>query len=88
MENVEMSGEGKLLMYSSTILPAEKFSDMGKVAYGIIELKEGPIFITQIEEMPCSSAEEVKEGNSKLPIDVQAKIKEVAGMNIVVFEKK
>ena len=88
LKEVEISREGELVMYSSTMLPAAKFADLGKKAYGLIKLKEGPVFFTQVEGVKYNTPDEIRKGNEVLPVKVKAKIKKVAGMNIVVFEKK
>ena len=85
---VKMSGEGKLLYYSKTMLPAKKFANEPAAAYGLVELKEGPVFLTKINNADISSAEKIKEGNEKLPLPVKAKIKKAVGMNIVTFDIK
>ena len=84
----EVSGEGKLIVYSVGYLPPKKFEDFAPYAYGMVELKEGPIFMTQIRGVPMKT-DEIREWNeNKLPVDVEAKIEEIAGMNIVIFEVK
>jgi len=83
---VRISGEGELISYSATILPAKKFAKLGRIPYGMVKLKEGPIFFTKIEGVNVSTPEKIKEGNEKLPMRVRAKIKKVEGMNIVVFK--
>lgn len=81
----KISGDGKLLFYSSGNLPPPKFAKYHPYAYGGVELKEGPVFYTQIENAPVSSVEAIQKANEKMPMKVKAKIKKMAGMNIVVF---
>lgn len=83
---VKMSGKGKLLFYSSTILPAKKFAKEPASAYGLVELKEGPVFFTKINNAKISSPEAIEKGNAKLPLDVKARIRKIAGMKIVTFD--
>jgi uncharacterized OB-fold protein len=85
MEWKLMSGEGKLLFFSSGNLPPMKFAKYYPYAYGGIELKEGPVFYTQIEGLDISSTDAIEAQNKKMPMKVKAKIKKMAGMNIVVF---
>lgn len=85
---VEMSGEGKLFYYSKTMLPALKFAKEPPAAYGLVQLREGPVFFTKINNANISSNEKIKEGNEKLPLSVKAKITKAVGMNIVTFDIK
>ena len=86
MEWKEISGEGTLHFFSSGNLPPKKFAEYHPYAYGVIELKEGPIFFTQIEGLDVSNVKAIEEQNAKMPMKVKAKVKEMAGMKIVVFE--
>lgn len=88
LELREISGKGKLIMYSMSILPPKKFADIAPYAYGMVKLEEGPVFLTQIRGVPYNKVEEIKATNEKCPMDVQAKVAKVAGMNIVIFEVK
>jgi len=86
MEWKEMSGDGKLLFFSSGNLPPMKFAKYHPYAYGGIELKEGPVFYTLIEGLDVSSPEAIEKQNMKMPMKVKAKVKKMADMNIVVFK--
>ena len=86
MEWKEISGDGTLHFFSSGNLPPKKFAEYHPYAYGVIELKEGPIFFTQIEGLDVSNVEAIEKQNAKMPRKVKAKVKEMAGMNIVVFK--
>jgi uncharacterized OB-fold protein len=86
MEWKEISGDGKLLFFSSGNLPPMKFAKYHPYAYGVIELKEGPCFFSQIEGLDVSNVEAIEKQNAKLPMNVKAKVKKMAGMNIVVFK--
>jgi uncharacterized OB-fold protein len=81
-----ISGDGKLLFFSSGNLPPMKFAKYHPYSYGGIELKEGPVFYTQIEGLDVSSVEAIEAQNRKMPMKVKAKVKKMAGMNIVVFK--
>jgi uncharacterized OB-fold protein len=81
----EISGEGQLHFFSSGNLPPMKFVKYHPYAYGLVELKEGPSFLTQIEGLDVSSVKAIEEQNEKMPMKVKAKVKELAGMNIVIF---
>ncbi len=85
MEWKTISGEGKLLFFSSGNLPPLKFAKYHPYAYGVIRLKEGPYFFTQIEGVDVSNVQAIEALNKKLPLPVKAKVKKMAGMNIVVF---
>ena len=88
IELKEISGEGKLIQYSVGGLPAKKFVDYAPYAYGVIKLKEGPVFLTQVRGVPMD-IDGIAEWNlKKLPVDVKAKVANVAGMDIVIFEVK
>jgi hypothetical protein len=80
-----ISGEGTVYFYSTSILPPKKFQKYSPYAYGVVELKEGPSFLTMIEGLDASTPEKIKEGNEKLPLKVKAEVAEKAGMNIVLF---
>jgi len=87
MQWKKISGEGQLLFFSSGNLPPMKFAKYHPYAYGVIELKEGPAFFTQIEGLDVSNVEAIEKQNAGLPMKVKAKVKKMAGMNIVVFRK-
>ena len=87
LEFTEMSGRGTLHYYSSTMMPSKRFADEGKMAYGMVELEEGPHFFTKIEGVDFANADEIREGNEELPVDVVGKPEEVAGKTILVFER-
>jgi len=89
LEWTEISGEGMLLMYTTSgYWPGEKFAPYAPFAYGQILLKEGTIFATKIDGVPISSPEEIEKGNSELPAPVKAKIIDGPnGRKLVVFEK-
>jgi uncharacterized OB-fold protein len=88
VEWVQMSGKGKLFYYSHTILPAKKFANEKPSAYGLVEMEEGPVFFSRINNADISSPEAMQKGNAKLPLPVKARISKVAGMNIVTFDLK
>ncbi len=87
LAEIEMSGEGELIMFSSTMLPAAKFSDEPKSAYGLVKLKEGPVFLTKVEGFDFSDNQAIKKENAGLPAKVKAKISKAVDTNIVIFEK-
>ena len=82
----QISGEGEVYFYSTSILPPKKFQKYSPYAYGDVVLKEGPAFFCMIEGLKASSPEAIQKGNEKLPLKVKAKIVKKAGMNVVVFE--
>lgn len=82
----KISGNGTLLFFSSGNLPPKKFAKYHPYAYGAVELKEGPVFFTQIEGLNVKNVEAIEKQNEKMPMKVKAKVKKLAGMNIVVFK--
>ncbi|MBD3397562.1 hypothetical protein GF412_05665 [Candidatus Micrarchaeota archaeon] len=86
MEWKTISGDGTLHFFSSGNLPPMKFAKYHPYAYGAVELKEGPVFFTQIEGVDVSNVEAIEEQNMQMPMPVKAKVKKMAGMNIVVFK--
>ena len=82
----EISGEGTVYFYSTSLLPPKKFSKYSPYANGDIILKEGPAFFTMVEGLDASTPEKTKAGNEKLPLKVKAKVGEKAGMNVVLFQ--
>ena len=86
MEWKQISGDGVVHFYSSGNLPPLKFAKYHPYAYGGVEIKEGPFFFTLIEGVPVSSVEAIEKQNEKMPLPVKAKIKKMAGNNIVVFQ--
>ncbi len=82
----ELSGEGELLYYSSSSLPALRFTDYAPYAYGLVRLKEGPVWLSMIKEV-STEPEDMAADFKNLPVPVKASIEEVAEMNIIVFEK-
>lgn len=81
----EISREGTVYFYSTSILPPKKFAEYSPYAYGLVELKEGPTFMTLVEGLDASTPEKIAEGNKRLPLPVKAKVVERAGMNVVCF---
>ena len=79
---VEMSGKGKLHVYSVINYPGGEFQAIAPYAYGLVDLKEGIPYFTLIRGV------DIKDpwaGNKKLPIDVIASVEKVGTKNIVVF---
>ncbi|MFP3950504.1 MAG: Zn-ribbon domain-containing OB-fold protein [Candidatus Micrarchaeia archaeon] len=82
----QINGEGELLFFSSGNLPPMKFAKYHPYAYGAVKLKEGPVFFTQIEGLDVSNVKKIEKQNEEMPVSVKAKIKKMAGMNIVIFK--
>ena len=82
----QISGNGKVLFYSTSILPPKKFQPYSPYAYGLVMLKEGPSFFTMVEGLDARTPEAIKKGNEKLPLPVKAKVSKKAGMNVVVLK--
>ena len=79
----EMSGRGKLHVYTVLNYPGGEFQDMAPYAYGMVDLKEGIPYFTIIKGVDIKDP---WKGNSKLPIDVVASIEKVKTKTIVVFK--
>lgn len=86
MEWKRISGDGTLHMFSSGNLPPLKFAKYHPYAYGVVELKEGPCFFTQVEGLDVRSVDAIRAQNEKMPMKVKAKVRKMAGMNIVIFK--
>lgn len=84
----KISGEGTVHFYSTSILPPKKFAKYSPYAYGLVELKEGPTFLTMIEGLNASTPEKIQAGNEKLPMKVKAKVSKKAGLDVVIFKVK
>lgn len=82
----KMSGDGKLLFFSSGNLPPMKFAKYHPYAYGAVQLKEGPVFYTQIQGVDVSNVEAIEKQNNACPMKAKAKVVNMADINIVVFE--
>ena len=84
LEWVEISGEGRVLLMSTSALPAKRFAEYAPYVYGLVELKEGSYMCTLIEGVE-PKPEALREGFERCPMRVKAEIKEMAGLPIVVF---
>ncbi len=82
---VEMSGEGELLYFSSSALPALRFADYAPYAYGLVKLKEGPVWLSMIKDVPTDPVE-MAQFSGKLPLKVRATSEVIADLSIVVFK--
>jgi len=85
IEWAELSGEGKLLYASTSLLPAKRFVEYSPYVYGLVQLKEGPFFTTLISGVE-PKPEALKALFEKLPVDVVAEIKKMAGLDIITFK--
>ena len=70
----QISGDGTVYFYSTSMLPPKKFTKYSPYAYGLVELKEGPAFFTMVEGLDASTPDKIAEGNKKLPLKVKAKV--------------
>ncbi len=82
----QISGDGEVYFYSTSILPPKKFAKYSPYAYGEVILKEGPSFFTMIQGLSAKSPEAIKKGNEKLPLKAKAIKMKKAGMDIVGFK--
>lgn len=85
LEWVQLSGEGELLYFTSSPMPAKPFLEFAPYAYGGVRFKEGPIFLTRIDDVDISSVEAMQKEFERLPIPVRAEIKQVNGLNTIIF---
>ena len=83
---VELSGEGELLYFTSSPMPAKPFLEFAPYAYGGVRFKEGPIFLTRIDGVDISSTEKMLKEFERLPLPVKAEIKPVKGLNTITFK--
>jgi len=87
IEWCKLSGEGKVLYISTSILPAKRFAEYAPYTYGLVQLKEGPYFATLISGVE-PKPEILKAIFDKLPLDVTAEIKKMGGLDILTFKIK
>ncbi|MBS7648812.1 MAG: zinc ribbon domain-containing protein [Nitrososphaeria archaeon] len=87
VEWYKLSGEGKVLYVSTSILPAKRFAEYSPYVYGLVQLKEGPFFATLINGIE-PKPEALKAIFDKLPLDVTAEIKKMGGLDILTFKIK
>jgi uncharacterized OB-fold protein len=85
LEWVELSGDGKLLYFTTTLAPAKPFTEFVPFGYGIVKLKEGPLFITRVDGLDVSKPERIQEGIDRLPLDVKAEITKVGELPTITF---
>ena len=85
MKLKKICGDGTLFFYSSGNLPPMKFVKYHPYAYGVVELKEGPAFLTQIEGVSVKNVQEIEKENMLMPRKVKAKVK--AGRMKAKFKK-
>lgn len=78
----EMSGKGKLRIYSVLNYPGGEFQAVAPYAYGLVMLAEGIPYWTMVKGVDL---DDPWKGNLKLPADVTAKVEKVGTKNIVVF---
>ncbi len=82
---VPLSGEGELLYFTSSPMPAKPFLEYAPYAYGGVRFKEGPIFLTRIDGVDISSTEKMLKEFERLPIPVRAEITPAKGLNTITF---
>ncbi len=85
LEWVQMSGEGKINVYSVLNYPGGEFQAVAPYAFGLVKMKEGPVFYTMVKGVDL---EDPWKGNAKLPVAATAKVEKVGTKNVVVFYAK
>ena len=82
---VQMSGEGKINVYSVLNYPGGEFQAVAPYAFGLVKMKEGPVFYTMVKGVDL---DDPWKGNMKLPVAATAKVEKVGTKNVVVFYAK
>jgi len=82
---IEMSGEGKLLSFTTAIYAQPPFAKYAPYFYGTVLLKEGGRYPGIILGAEQDQDQELFE---RLPIDVKAEIMERDGYNAIAFRVK
>jgi len=79
----EMSGEGKLLAFGVSYAFSSRYAELVPSIVGIVKLKEGrvtPALITGLD------VQKPMEAFERLPIDVEAEIKKIGGIECISFK--
>ena len=77
----ELSPEGKLLLFSVSHMPPQRFAQQVPCGMGLVQLKEGPVFWTRVEGVDL---EEPERDLERLPLDVEIEWMDLAGNRIPV----
>lgn len=83
MEWVEMSGVGKMVSFSANFIVDPPFADFGPSLHAVVELAEGPTFISWILGVDFEQQAELFE---KLPLDVKMVVHTRGKYKYPVFE--
>jgi uncharacterized OB-fold protein len=79
---IELSGRGKVNVYSVLNYPGGEFQAVAPYAFGLIKMKEGPVYYAMVKGV---NLDDPWTGNQVLPSDVTAKVEKVGTKTIVVF---
>jgi len=78
----EMSGKGKVNIYSVLNYPGGEFQAVAPYAFGLVKMKEGPVYYTMVKGVDLKDP---WKGNMKLPADATAKVEKIGTKHVVVF---
>ena len=79
---VQMSGRGKINVYSVLNYPGGEFQAVAPYAFGLVKMAEGPVYYTMVKGVDLNDP---WKGNMTLPVDATAKVEKIGTKNIVVF---
>ncbi len=82
MEWVEMSGEGKMVSFSANLIVDAPFIEFGQTIVAIVQLKEGPHFISPLVGTGIDQQAELFD---KLPVSVKMEIQPRTNYKYPVF---
>jgi len=85
LEWAEMSGKGKINVYSVLNYPGGEFQAVAPYAFGLVKMKEGPVYYTMVKGVDLKDP---WNGNMKLPVDATAKVEKIGSKHVVVFHAK
>lgn len=82
LEWTELTGKGKVNIYSVVNFPGGEFQAVAPYAYGLVKMQEGPVLYTMVKNVDL---DDPWTGNQKLPREATAKVEKVGTKNVVVF---
>ena len=78
----QMSGNGKINVYSVLNYPGGEFQAVAPYAFGLVKMAEGPVYYTMVKGVDLNDP---WKGNMNLPVDAIAKVEKIGTKNVVVF---
>jgi len=82
LEGAQMSGKGKINVYSVLNYPGGEFQAVAPYAFGLVKMAEGPVYYTMVKGVDLNDP---WKGNMNLPVDAIAKVEKIGTKNVVVF---